>query len=136
MHSLHSVNRSDAGFDPESFARIQVMNWYILQETGVAGPIDDKEMDRRLALGEIARDSMVGNRADGPWGMASIVFPLAYGVISVTAVPPVFSTEDARRLMAARIPPTGQVKSAPIPLGVSPSASSASEMGQAGAKEA
>ena len=108
------------------------MNWYILQDSGVSGPIDDKEMDRRLSSGEVARDSMIGNRAEGPWGVASIVFPLAYGIISVTAVPPVFSTEDARKLMASAKPASGNVKSAPIPLGVSPAASSASEMGLAG----
>ncbi|OAI43466.1 hypothetical protein AYO41_00220 [Verrucomicrobia bacterium SCGC AG-212-E04] len=104
------------------------MNWYILQESGVAGPIDGKEMDLRLARGELSRDSMVGNAVEGPWGLASSVFPVAFGIISVTAVPPVFQTGEARRLMAAATPASGNVKSAPIPLGVSPSASSAGEM--------
>ena len=110
------------------------MSWYILHESGVNGPIEHEELDRKLSSGEIAREAMVGRGPDGPWGMASIVIPLAFGIISVTAVPPVFSTEDARRLLAPINPSARNVKSAPVPLGVSPTASSISEMGEAAAE--
>jgi hypothetical protein len=117
----------------KSSKRINAMSWYILHESGVTGPIEHGELDQKLAGGEIARESMVGRGPDGPWGMASIVFPLAFGIISVTAVPPVFTTEHARRLLAPVNPAARNVKSAPIPLGVSPAASSISEMGEAAA---
>ncbi len=109
------------------------MAWYILHETGVTGPIEHGELDGKLSRGEISRDAMVGRGPEGPWGVASSVFPLAFGIISVTAVPPVFTTEDARRLLVPVNPAAPQVKSAPVPLGVSLSASSLSEMGEAGA---
>jgi hypothetical protein len=109
------------------------MSWYILHETGVTGPIEHDELDGKLSRGEISRHAMVGRGPDGPWGVASSVFPLAFGIISVTAVPPVFNTEDARRLLVPIDPTARQVKSAPVPLGVSLSASSISEMGEAGA---
>ena len=105
------------------------MNWYILQESGALGPIENEEMDLRLKRGELPAGAMVGNSAEGPWGPASSVFPLAFGVISVTAVPPVIPTDHARRVMASTQAPN--VKSAPIPLGVSPSASTAGEIGPA-----
>lgn len=104
------------------------MNWYILQDSGALGPIDNQEMDLRLKRGEVAANVMVGNSPEGPWGPAANVFPLAFGIISVTAVPPVIPTEDARRFMASSNA-TPNVKSAPIPLGVSPAESAAREIG-------
>ena len=113
---------------PKLAEPITTMSWYILRETDVAGPIDDKEIDHKLSRGEIHRDAMIGRSSDGPWGLASSVFPLAFGIISVTAVPPVISTEHARRVMAPAIPEARNVKTASVPLGVSPAASSAGEM--------
>jgi hypothetical protein len=120
--------------DREEPKQFNAMSWYILRETDVLGPIDDKETDLKLSRGEIARDAMIGRRLEGPWGLASSVFPLAFGIISVTAVPPVFTTDNARRLLAPAIPGARNVKSAPVPLGISPAASSASEMGHSGGK--
>ena|SRR6516165_5591973 len=104
------------------------MSWYILRETEVSGPIDDKEIDLKLSRGEIAPDAMIGQSSDGPWGLASSVFPLAFGIISVTAVPPVIPTDHARRVMAPAIPGARNVKTSRVPLGVSPAASSAAEI--------
>jgi hypothetical protein len=109
---------------------INAMSWYILNETDVTGPFDHKEMDLRLSRGEIARDAMVGRGADGPWGKADNVFPLAFGIISATAMPPVFTTEVARRLLSPAIPGGRSTKTAPIPLGVSPATSSHGEIRQ------
>ncbi len=109
------------------------MSWYILHETGVSGPIEHDELDGRLSRGEISRDAMVGRGPEGPWGVAYSVFPLAFGIISVTAIPPVFTTEHARRMLVPVNPAAPNIKSAPVPLGVSLSASSISEMGEAGA---
>jgi hypothetical protein len=105
------------------------MAWYILHEAGVTGPIEHSEMDSRLSRGEIGRDTFVGRGVEGPWGKASVVFPLAFGIISVTAVPPAFATEEARRLLAPAVTEGRSVKSAPVPIGVSPAASSLGEMG-------